>query len=61
MSLHPDADLPEVARELTDFNLTALPVVDEDEHVIGVIAVDDVLELIFPEDWRRRFSAFSNE
>jgi len=61
VSLHPDADLPEVARELTDFNLTALPVVDEDEHVIGVIAVDDVLELIFPEDWRRRFSAFSNE
>jgi len=61
VSLHPDADLPEVARELTDFNLTALPVVDENEHVIGVIAVDDVLELIFPEDWRRRFSAFSNE
>jgi len=26
-----------------------------------VIAVDDVLELLFPEDWRRRFSAFSNE
>jgi CBS domain-containing protein len=59
--LHPDADLPEVARELTDFNLTALPVVDEDEHVIGVVAVDDVLELIFPEDWRRRLSAFDNE
>jgi len=36
-------------------------VVDEEEHVIGVIAVDDVLELIFPEDWRRRFSAFNNE
>ena len=59
--LHPDADLPEVARELTDFNLTALPVVDEEDHVIGVIAVDDVLEVMFPEDWRRRFSAFSNE
>jgi len=61
VSLHPDADLPEVARELTDFNLTALPVVDKEDHVIGVIAVDDVLELLFPEDWRRRFSAFSNE
>ena len=61
VSLHPDADLPEVARELTDFNLTALPVVDEEEHVIGVIAVDDVLESLFPEDWRRRFSAFSND
>ncbi|MGD0166412.1 MAG: CBS domain-containing protein [Gaiellaceae bacterium] len=61
VSLHPDADLPEVARELTDFNLTALPVVNEHEQVIGVVAVDDVLELIFPEDWRRRFAAFSGE
>jgi len=61
VSLHPAADLPEVARELTDFNLTALPVVNEEEQVVGVVAVDDVLELLFPEDWRRRFSAFSNE
>ena len=61
VSLHPDADLPEVARELTDFNLTALPVVNDDEQVIGVVAVDDVLELLFPEEWRRRFTAFSGE
>jgi CBS domain-containing protein len=59
--LHPDADLPEVARELTDFNLTALAVVDEDGQAIGVVAVDDVLELMFPEDWRRRLSAFDND
>jgi len=52
VSLHPDADLPEVARELTDFNLTALPVVNDEEQVIGVVAVDDVLELLFPEEWR---------
>jgi CBS domain-containing protein len=59
--LRPDADLPEVARELTDFNLTVLPVVDEEEQAIGVVTVDDVLELMFPEDWRRRLSAFDNE
>jgi CBS domain-containing protein len=61
VSLSPNADLPEVARELTDFNLTALPVVNDHEQVIGVVAVDDVLELLFPEDWRRRFAAFSGE
>lgn len=61
VSLSPNADLPQVARELTDFNLTALPVVDDKEQVIGVVAVDDVLELLFPEEWRRRFSAFSGE
>jgi CBS domain-containing protein len=59
--LRPEADLPEVARELTDFNLTALPVVNEEEQAIGVVAVDDVLELMFPEDWRRRLAAFSGE
>ena len=61
VSLHAGADLPEVARELTDFNLTALPVVDDAEQVIGVVAVDDVLELLFPEEWRRRFNAFGGE
>jgi Mg/Co/Ni transporter MgtE len=36
-------------------------VVNDEEQVIGVVAVDDVLELLFPEEWRRRFSAFSGE
>ncbi len=48
-----DADLPEVARLMTDFNLIALPVLDGEARPIGVIAVDDVLELLLPEDWRR--------
>ncbi len=54
-SVHTDADLPEVARTMTDYNLAALPVVDEQHHVVGVITVDDVLELTLPVGWRRRF------
>jgi CBS domain-containing protein len=54
-SVHTDADLPEVARTMTDYNLAALPVVDEQQHVVGVITVDDVLELTLPVGWRRRF------
>ncbi len=54
-SVHTDADLPEVARTMTDYNLVMLPVVDEDEHVVGVVTVDDVLELTLPAGWRRRF------
>jgi CBS domain-containing protein len=50
----PDADLPEVARLMTDYNLMAMPVVSEDGRPVGVIAVDDVLELLLPEEWRRR-------
>ncbi len=54
-SVHTDADLPEVARTMTDYNLVMLPVVDEERRVVGVITVDDVLELTLPAGWRRRF------
>jgi CBS domain-containing protein len=54
-SVHTDADLPEVARTMTDYNLVMLPVVDEDQRVVGVVTVDDVLELTLPAGWRRRF------
>ena len=50
-----DTDLPDIARLMTDYNLMALPVVDGDGRAIGLLAVDDVLELMLPSDWRRRF------
>jgi CBS domain-containing protein len=50
-----DADLPEVARTMTDYNLVMLPVVDEEERMVGVVTVDDVLERTLPTGWRRRF------
>jgi CBS domain-containing protein len=50
-----DADLPEVARTMTDYNLVMLPVLDGDERMAGVVTVDDVLELTLPTGWRRRF------
>jgi CBS domain-containing protein/sporulation protein YlmC with PRC-barrel domain len=49
-----EADLPEVARLMADYNLIAMPVLDGEGRVVGVVAVDDVLELLVPEDWRRR-------
>ncbi len=49
-----EADLPEVARVMADFNLIALPVLDGDGRPVGIIAVDDVLELLLPEEWRWR-------
>lgn len=49
-----EADLPEVARLMADYNLVALPVLDHSGAPVGIIAVDDVLELLLPEAWRRR-------
>jgi CBS domain-containing protein len=49
-----EADVPEIARVMTDFNLMSLPVLDAEGRPIGVLAVDDILELLLPEEWRRR-------
>jgi Mg/Co/Ni transporter MgtE len=47
-------EVPEVARLMSDYNLIAMPVLDGEGHPVGIIAVDDVLELLLPEEWRRR-------
>jgi CBS domain-containing protein len=53
----PDADVMDVAVLMTDFNLITIPVVDDERHLLGVITVDDVLEVTLPDDWRRREAA----
>jgi CBS domain-containing protein/sporulation protein YlmC with PRC-barrel domain len=52
-----EADLPEVALVMTDYNLVAIPVVDSACQPVGLISVDDVLEKLVPEEWRRRVGA----
>ena len=52
-SVTADADLDEVARAMTDYDLTIVPVLDDDERPIGIITVDDVLELVIPPPGRR--------
>jgi Mg/Co/Ni transporter MgtE len=59
--VRPEADLEEIARLMTDFDLTVLPVVDEEERLIGVITVDDVLELVLPKGWQRRFGILGED
>jgi CBS domain-containing protein len=56
-----NADLEEVARLMTDFDLTVVPVVDDDQRIIGVITVDDVLEIVLPRGWRRTFRVFGDD
>ncbi len=53
----PDADIMDVAVLMTDYNLITIPVVDDESQLLGVITVDDVLEVTLPDDWRRRGAA----
>jgi CBS domain-containing protein len=50
----PEADFTDIALLMADYNLYSIPVVDDDDRVLGVVTVDDVLEATIPEDWRRR-------
>ena len=52
--LRADTALEEVARVMSDYNLTSAAVVDERDRMIGMVTVDDVLEVLLPKGWRRR-------
>jgi CBS domain-containing protein len=52
--LTPDADVHEVVRKMSDFNLAVAPVVDRAGRLLGQVTVDDVLELLLPAGWRRQ-------
>lgn len=60
--LHADWDLGETVRKMSDFNLMVAPVLDAGhEHILGIVTVDDVLELMLPTGWRRDFGTMSSE
>jgi flagellar motility protein MotE (MotC chaperone)/CBS domain-containing protein/sporulation protein YlmC with PRC-barrel domain len=50
--LKPHTHISVIHRALATYNLVALPVVDDQHHLIGVVTVDDVLDHLLPDDWR---------
>ncbi len=60
--VYPDWDLGAVVRKMSDFNLMVAPVLDH-EHgaMVGVITVDDVLELLLPSGFRRDYGVTAAE
>ena len=49
MSARVDTDQEEVAQQVASYNLLAIPVVDEENKLVGVITVDDVIDVIKDE------------
>ncbi len=42
-----------VAEVIAEYNLLAIPVVDEDQRFLGAITVDDILDVLLKGSWRR--------
>src|SRR5215510_3872420 len=49
ISARVDMDQEEVARQVASYNLLAIPVVDEENKLAGIITVDDVIDVIKDE------------
>ena len=54
-SLIPESSLTAVTRYFAAYNLVCGPVVDDENHLLGAVTVDDVLDHLLPDDWRRHF------
>ena len=50
----PDESAKEVAQRIAEYNLLALPVVDQAGDILGIVTVDDAMEILLPKDGRQR-------
>ena len=52
-TVQPDDEPQQVAEVIAEYNLLAIPVVDDEKRFLGAITVDDVLDRLLKESWRR--------
>ncbi|GAA4398754.1 CBS domain-containing protein [Tsukamurella soli] len=50
--LRPEEPLSAVTRYFAAYNLVCGPVIDSEQHLLGAVTVDDVLDHLLPDDWR---------
>ena len=53
-SAHPADSAEEVAQTIAEYNLLALPVVDDEGDIAGIVTVDDAMEILLPKNLQRR-------
>lgn len=49
VSVHTDTDQEEVARTIQRYDFLAVPVVDSEERLVGIVTVDDVIDILEEE------------
>ncbi|MGD9563191.1 MAG: CBS domain-containing protein [Pyrinomonadaceae bacterium] len=51
---HPSESAEEVAQTISEYNLLALPVIDDEGDIAGIVTVDDAMEILLPKNLQRR-------
>ena len=51
---HPSDSATDVAQIISEYNLLALPVVDDEGDIAGIVTVDDAMEILLPKNFQRR-------
>jgi len=51
---HPSDSAEEVAQIISEYNLLALPVIDDMGEIAGIVTVDDAMEILLPKNLQRR-------
>ena len=54
VTVEPGTDAEECARLIAKYDLLSLPVIDLHGQLLGAVTVDDVLDVIAPEEWKAR-------
>jgi magnesium transporter len=50
---HPNDDAEKVAQTIAEYNLLALPVIDDEGDIAGIVTVDDAMEILLPKNLQR--------
>ena len=51
---HPSESAGDVAQTISEYNLLALPVIDDEGDIAGIVTVDDAMEILLPKNLQRR-------
>jgi CBS domain-containing protein len=51
---HPSESAEDVAQTIAEYNLLALPVIDDEGDIAGIVTVDDAMEILLPKNLQRR-------
>jgi Mg/Co/Ni transporter MgtE len=51
---HTNDDAESVAQTIAEYNLLALPVIDDEGDIAGIVTVDDAMEILLPKNFNSR-------